>query len=697
MILSVDIETFGAVRRFADGMRSPEQHVFHPIRALHQHGVPLSKQIVTVAVTLCDSLPVPSKGESWIPFLQSIAPGDTRVFQLHKKTHRQWLTEWISKATVILGMNLPFDILWMRAQPYLRPYLSENGPLLIDLAVLNYLDSEMRPERSLKNIVSLFNIDRYDDEDSLKHGYRYSSPCDSRLALYNARDSHNTALAVRELGHRIRQRHEGSDKCSDWCIRHYSATLQLCIGMGEAGVPFSGRLLQLLENDCLRRAADARERALTRFNLPLDGPGSQQPQYAFMRMLADTIDSLRPGQPSILSDNRLSFTEKTRLLSTKDINREIFSMALPADHPLQEAIACWDEFKRCQKLLSSYTFPLLRGARKPSPKFSSKSVLINERAYPTWYPVPSPTKDGSGDAGGTEQVRLTCKNPAIQTLPREVKDCIRPSHPEGSLLWIDLSQIELRVAAMLSGEPTLIHSFITNSDLHTERAVQVFGRDELVRKYPSLASEPNLKKWKNVKEFDELERQCGKHGNFTDLNLGGAETLQKTILKKGGVAVPFSFCQEIVNTRPITRPVLYRWQMAQIEYAKKHHVVYLPFCGVSRYFAGHEAVIDETYRSTVVNFPIQGLAALLMCQFQIKLHREICPLKAVRYQARQCVNIYDATVLDCKPGVAATLRPTIQACFDSLSTGDGIWAKLQEHYGHSCPIAFDLKEITHVS
>lgn len=696
MILSIDIETHGAVKRFADGRRAPEQHVFHPIRSLLQHGVQYRDQIVTCSVTECSSrhpLPVQPVGErevvSWLPFLTTLEPGSTRVFNLSDRLHRQHLAAWLSSATLLLGMNLAFDVLWLRAQPDFRAYLHEDGPMLLDAAVLNYLHSEMRPERSLKNLVGLFNIDLYDEEDSLKKGHRYRSPSDPKLIDYNARDSHNTALLCSHLARMIQRDHAGTAKCSSWCIQHYSDTLWLCIGLGEAGVPFSSSRLLSLEAECEAAITRCRDTALAKFSLPLDGPGSQAPQQAFIDSLASTIDSLRPGQPSILSDKRVAFTDKTKKLSTRDINREIFSMALPADHPLQEAITLWDDFKESQKLVSTYTFPLLRGPRTPKKVFAAKSVILNGRAYPTWFPVPSPTKDGGGDSGGTEQARITCKNPAVQTLPGVVKDCILPSDPRGSILWIDLSQIELRVAALLSGERTLIDAFIAGTDLHTERAIQVFGRDELIRKYG-----PNFLK---DASFKNLERQCGKHGNFTDLNLGGAETLQKTILKKGGVAVPISFCEEIVRKRPVTRPQLWDWQMSLIEQVKRDHVLHLPICGISRYFSGADGVIDETYRSTIVNCPIQSWAGILMREFQIRLQRAICPLWLTRFRARQFVNIYDATAFDCKPGVAPRLLPIIQSCFDSLSQPGGIWHRLESHLARTCPIAFDIKEVTHAT
>lgn len=985
MILSIDIETYGAVKRFADGRPAPAQTVFHPARAIAQ-GIHPKDLIVTCSVTVCSSRlerpsnavyaptgpapPVPPRvgigdnyadlripggnpppipeepGQvSWLPFLGALVPEDTRVFQLHSPVHRQWLAAWLSRASLLLGMNMPFDVLWLRSQPDFRPYLTPDTPI-VDLSVMNYLHSEIRPERSLKNIVSLFNIDRYDSEESLKHGNRYAHPGDPRLLSYNARDSHNTAAAISYLARRTQADHPRSDKGSDWCIRHYSDSVYLCTQLAEHGIPFSRRLLESLENSCLQRATDASRLALTQHNLPLDGPGSQKPQLEFMEMITREIDRLRPSQPSILSDKRVRFSDKRKQLGVTDLNREIFEMALPADHPLQAPLAAWDTAKSAQKLVSTYTYPLLRGARKPKPnKFNQPSILINDRAYPSWYPVPSQIKDGQGAEGGTEQGRMTClcggtrvvsseghlpieevvarrldvltycrrtgtlrfqapthwldagaqevfavtvrgrggeevvlatkdhrwltrkgdflttsqlrplsrtvnrtslrhvylytdhhgyprvrvrggpsgefsatlhtlnsppaeevhhkdgnrnnfarsnlvgmtrgdhrklhgsprkvrisfhcqncnaevvmrphpqhhkkfcsrkccwefrrnnyyvvdvqpagirnvycftvpqtetfvlsnglvsgncKQPAVQTLPAEVKDCIRPSSPDGVILWADLSQIELRVAALLSGEPSLLHAYATNSDLHTETAIDIFGRDELLRKYrlPSSLSPPEtVSALKKVKEFNDLERQCGKHGNFTALNRGGAETLQRTILKKGHVAVPLSFCEAEVRTRQRRRPLLWDWQEQQLVTAKRDKILTLPICGVSRFFSGSDMVIEETFRSHVVNFPIQTWAGLLMRELQIRIMRRLHHYNIYRPRIRQIINIYDATALECRYRSDLPYALSVLSfCFNELSTPGGLWYLLQRHYGHTCPIAYDTKEITY--
>jgi len=81
---------------------------------------------------------------------------------------------------------------------------------------------------------------------------------------------------------------------------------------------------------------------------------------------------------------------------------------------------------------------------------------------------------------GTTTGRLASRDPNIQNIPvrtEEGKSIRRAfvSAPEYSLVSIDYSQIELRIAAMLSEDAKLIDIFKRGEDVHTGVAVRVFG------------------------------------------------------------------------------------------------------------------------------------------------------------------------------------------------------------------------------
>jgi DNA polymerase I-like protein with 3'-5' exonuclease and polymerase domains len=75
---------------------------------------------------------------------------------------------------------------------------------------------------------------------------------------------------------------------------------------------------------------------------------------------------------------------------------------------------------------------------------------------------------------GTETGRFSCKEPNLQQMPEEFRECFIAG--EGYVfVGADYSQIELRVLAELSGDPVLVASFQAGHDLHTATAANMFN------------------------------------------------------------------------------------------------------------------------------------------------------------------------------------------------------------------------------
>jgi DNA polymerase-1 len=79
--------------------------------------------------------------------------------------------------------------------------------------------------------------------------------------------------------------------------------------------------------------------------------------------------------------------------------------------------------------------------------------------------------------------RLSSSDPNLQNIPvrnaygRRLREAFIPSQPDYQLISADYSQIELRVLAHLSGDPSLVDAFLRDADIHTETASRVFGVD----------------------------------------------------------------------------------------------------------------------------------------------------------------------------------------------------------------------------
>lgn len=82
---------------------------------------------------------------------------------------------------------------------------------------------------------------------------------------------------------------------------------------------------------------------------------------------------------------------------------------------------------------------------------------------------------------GTATGRLACSDPNLQNIPvrseegRKIRTAFKPEKEGWSYLAADYSQIELRLLAHFSEDPTLLHAFQTGADIHTYTASLVYG------------------------------------------------------------------------------------------------------------------------------------------------------------------------------------------------------------------------------
>ena len=72
--------------------------------------------------------------------------------------------------------------------------------------------------------------------------------------------------------------------------------------------------------------------------------------------------------------------------------------------------------------------------------------------------------------------RTTCSNPNIQQIPQDknVRNLIE-ARPGWKILECDLSQVELRVASIFSGDENMQHAYQSGSDLHSKTTLLLFG------------------------------------------------------------------------------------------------------------------------------------------------------------------------------------------------------------------------------
>lgn len=143
-------------------------------------------------------------------------------------------------------------------------------------------------------------------------------------------------------------------------------------------------------------------------------------------------------------------------------------------HPIVSEVL---EYRKLKKLRSTYVEPL--------------PALIHPdtgRVHTTYMQVVAATG------------RLSSKDPNLQNIPirtpqgREIRKAFVPSSPDRVLVAADYSQVELRIAAAMSGERGLIEAFQQGEDIHAATAAKVFGvgLDEVTRDQRSQAKAVNF-------------------------------------------------------------------------------------------------------------------------------------------------------------------------------------------------------------
>lgn len=75
---------------------------------------------------------------------------------------------------------------------------------------------------------------------------------------------------------------------------------------------------------------------------------------------------------------------------------------------------------------------------------------------------------------GTETGRFSCKNPNLQQMPKEFRECFI-SGDDYDFVGADYSQIELRILAQASRDPLLMAAFNSGHDVHSATAASMFN------------------------------------------------------------------------------------------------------------------------------------------------------------------------------------------------------------------------------
>jgi DNA polymerase I-like protein with 3'-5' exonuclease and polymerase domains len=220
--------------------------------------------------------------------------------------------------------------------------------------------------------------------------------------------------------------------------------------------------------------------------------------------------------------------------------------AIVAKHPDFKPL---QDYKKLLKLWSTYIRPL----RNVRGHYHDYVVDKKERKQPP-HLCPDSCIHCTFNLTGTRGGRLSSRNPNMQQLPRRglqsaetnVKTLYSSRFGDDGIIYqADLSQIELRLMAAISGDPAMVSAYWNNVDLHTQTASRIFNRpyEHFSKEYMEWLQKKDKKA--EAKQLSEM-RSIGKTTNFLTGYGGGAFGLMTT-LANNGIYRELDVCQSIID------------------------------------------------------------------------------------------------------------------------------------------------------
>jgi DNA polymerase-1 len=220
--------------------------------------------------------------------------------------------------------------------------------------------------------------------------------------------------------------------------------------------------------------------------------------------------------------------------------------------------------------------------------------------------------------------RLSSSDPNLQNIPirtelgRRIRTAFVPE-PGSVLLSADYSQIELRVLAHMSGEPSLIEAFHAGEDIHQRTASRVFGHDS------ELSTGEQRRRAKII--------------NFGIIYGKTSFTLGKDL------GVPKREAQEFIDAYFEGHPKVQELLENIVMEGRRTGKVKTLF-GRQRYIpeiGSRNRMTRQAAERVAVNAPIQGTAADLIKKAMVNLWRE---LRKRKLRSRMLLQVHDELLLE---------------------------------------------------
>lgn len=370
------------------------------------------------------------------------------------------------------------------------------------------------------------------------------------------------------------QRSDWSGVLSESQLAYAAEDAALLLRLREAMVPLLyknrlGRVAQI-EFSCVRALA-----YMEYCGIFLDLPRWQALTASYEDLQAQALNALRrfSGQPMSqlslwgeevsLNQNFESNAFVLALLRSHGIavrSTSRRSLAPYQEHPLVQALS---EYRRCAKALSTFLHPL-----------PDMLHMETGRLHPHYGQI------------GAWSGRMSCGGPNVQQIPREAafRRCF--AAPPGRVMVLaDYSQIELRVAAQISGDERMLQAYAAGEDLHRLTASLISGMPP--------------------EQVSKTQRQAAKAVNFGLIFGMGAQGLKDYAAQSYGVSMTLADAERFRASFFKAYPGIAHWHQRVREGRPQSGQV-----AEGRTLTGRKFLFTENAGlAGLYNTPVQGTAA----------------------------------------------------------------------------------------
>ena len=239
--------------------------------------------------------------------------------------------------------------------------------------------------------------------------------------------------------------------------------------------------------------------------------------------------------------------------------------------------------------------------------------------------------------------RLSSNKPNLQNIPirtlkgQEIRKAFIPKNNNHLLMAADYSQIELRIIAALSKDPSMIKAFQNNEDIHAATAAKVF-------------------------EVPLTKVSREQRGNAKTINFGiiyGVSAFglsQQTNLNR-------TESKELIDTYYKTYPKLKEYISKQVDFAREHGYVETVL-GRRRYLKdinSQNSIVRGAAERNAINAPIQGSAADIIKLAMIKIHQKI---NEENWQSKMLLQVHDELVFDVLKSEKNDFEKMVKNCME---------------------------------